>query len=139
MAILVKELQRRYWYNGIALPAPPGMSDLQVRDLHSLLYPELITAEVCVAEAGIDGVVHITFRKAVGTKGGDLRYFRRCLGEVLRQPEARGGGSHRLTTPQAAACASAPQAFAAHCTPGQHDDVRDARVLLPSAWLPPVP
>ncbi|WP_426078658.1 PRTRC system protein C [Janthinobacterium sp. PSPC3-1] len=138
MAIIVKELQRHYWYSGIALPAPPGMSDLQVRDLHSLLYPELITADICVAAAGPDGVVDVTFRKAVGTKGGDLRRFRQSL-DTLPGPDARRAGACRLTTPQAAACATVLLAFVDHCSPCQGDDRRDARVLLPSPWLAPVP
>lgn len=138
MAIIVKELQRHYWYNGIALPAPPGMSDLQVRDLHSLLYPELITADISVAAAGPEGVVDVTFRKAVGTKGGDLRRFRQSL-DTLAAPDARRAGSCRLTTPQAAACATALLPFVDHCSPQQGDDRREARVLLPSPWLAPVP
>ena len=68
MPIDVKEILKRYRYNGIELPAPPGLSDEEVRDLHSAIYPELINAEM-VAEAPHNGVQEITFRRTVGTKG----------------------------------------------------------------------
>lgn len=68
MAIEIKEIVKRYRYNGMELPAPPGLSDTEVRDLHSAIYPELINAEV-VAEEPVQGVQEITFRRTVGTKG----------------------------------------------------------------------
>lgn len=68
MTIEIKEIVKRYRYNGIELPAPPGLSDIGVRDLHSAIYPELINAEI-VAEEPIQGVQEITFRRTVGTKG----------------------------------------------------------------------
>ncbi|HEY0587332.1 MAG TPA: PRTRC system protein C [Pseudoduganella sp.] len=68
MPIDVKEIVKRYRYNGIELPAPPGLSDAEVRDLHSAIYPELLNAEI-VAEEPINGVQHIIFRRTVGTKG----------------------------------------------------------------------
>lgn len=68
MAIAIKEIVKRYRYNGIELPAPPGLTDLEVRDLHSAVYPELIAAEI-VAEEPIQGVQEISFRRTVGTKG----------------------------------------------------------------------
>jgi PRTRC genetic system protein C len=68
MPIDVKEIIKRYRYNGIELPAPPGLSDAEIRDLHSAIYPELITAEI-VAEEPINGVQEISFRRTVGTKG----------------------------------------------------------------------
>jgi len=68
MSIDVKEIIKRYRFNGIELPAPPGLSDTEVRDLHSAIYPELITAEI-VAEEPVNGVQEISFRRTVGTKG----------------------------------------------------------------------
>lgn len=68
MPINVKELIKRYRYNGIELPAPPGLSDAEIRDLHSAIYPELVNAEI-VAEEPLNGVQEICFRRTVGTKG----------------------------------------------------------------------
>ena len=68
MTIDIKEIVKRYRYNGMELPAPPGLSDAEVRDLHSAIYPELITAEIVAEEPG-DGVQEITCRRTVGTKG----------------------------------------------------------------------
>lgn len=68
MNIDIKEIVKRYRYNGMELPAPPGLSDAEVRDLHSAIYPELITAEI-TAEEPVNGVQEITFRRTVGTKG----------------------------------------------------------------------
>ena len=68
MSIDIKEIIKRYRYNGIELPAPPGLSDAEVRDLHSAIYPELVNAEI-VAEQPLNGVQEINFRRTVGTKG----------------------------------------------------------------------
>lgn len=68
MTIEINEIVRRYRYNGIELPAPPGLTDAEVRDLHSAIYPELMNAEI-VAEEPVQGVQEITFRRTVGTKG----------------------------------------------------------------------
>lgn len=68
MTIEIKEVVKRYRYNGIELPAPPGLTDVEVRDLHSAVYPELISADI-VAEEPVQGVQEVTFRRTVGTKG----------------------------------------------------------------------
>lgn len=68
MTIEIKEIIKRYRYNGMELPAPPGLTDVEVRDLHSAIYPELVTAEI-VSEEPVQGVQEITFRRTVGTKG----------------------------------------------------------------------
>ena len=68
MAIEIKEIVKRYRYNGMELPAPPGLSDMEVRDLHCAIYPELLNAEI-VAEEPVQGIQEITFRRTVGTKG----------------------------------------------------------------------
>ena len=69
MAITIEETLRRYRYNGIELPAPPGMAPREVRDLHSAIYPELISAEIVVTDELVNGAQEVTFRRAVGTKG----------------------------------------------------------------------
>jgi PRTRC genetic system protein C len=68
MAIVVKETEKRYRYNGIALPNVPGMNPKEIRDLYSAQYPELVSAEIEMG-AVTDGVQEITFKRAVGTKG----------------------------------------------------------------------
>ena len=68
MAIEVKEIVRRYRYNGVTLPDVGGMSPKEIRDLYSAQYPELISAEIDTGEI-VDGVQEITFKRAVGTKG----------------------------------------------------------------------
>ena len=68
MAIEVKEIVRRYRYNGVTLPGVAGMSPKEIRDLYGAQYPELISAEIETSEV-VDGVQEITFKRAVGTKG----------------------------------------------------------------------
>jgi PRTRC genetic system protein C len=68
MAIEVKEIVRRYRYNGVTLPDVAGMSSKEIRDLYSAQYPELVSAEIDAGEI-VDGVQEITFKRAVGTKG----------------------------------------------------------------------
>lgn len=68
MVMDIKEIAKRYRYNGTELPAPPGLTDAEVRDLHSVFYPELVSAEI-VAEEPCNGIQEITFRRTVGTKG----------------------------------------------------------------------
>src|SRR5205085_826186 len=67
MAIEVKEIVRRYRYNGMTLPDVAGMSPKEIRDLYSAQYPELVSAEIDTGEI-VDGVQEITFKRAVGTK-----------------------------------------------------------------------
>ena len=68
MTIEVKEIVRRYRYNGVTLPDVAEMSPKEIRDLYSAQYPELISAEIDTGEI-VDGVQEITFKRAVGTKG----------------------------------------------------------------------
>ena len=68
MTIEVKEIVRRYRYNGVMLPDVAGMTPREIRDLYSAQYPELVSAEIETGEV-IDGVQEITFKRAVGTKG----------------------------------------------------------------------
>ena len=50
MAIEVKEIVRRYRYNGVTLPDVAGMSPKEIRDLYSAQYPELVSAEIDTGE-----------------------------------------------------------------------------------------
>lgn len=68
MTIAVAPLNRRFKYNGIALPDVPGMSNEDVKSLYAAQYPELLSAEVEVGEV-VRGTQEVTFRRAVGTKG----------------------------------------------------------------------
>ena len=68
MAIEVKEVTRRYRYNGITLPDIPGLSPKDVRDVYSAQYPELISADIEQGDVR-NGIQEITFKRAVGTKG----------------------------------------------------------------------
>lgn len=68
MAIEVLTVKRQFIYNGMTLPDVPGLSPVDVRDLYSAQFPELISAEVQIAPPEHDQQI-ITFRRAVGTKG----------------------------------------------------------------------
>ena len=68
MTIEVKEVTRRYRYNGVTLPDIAGMSPKEIRDLYSAQYPELVSADIEAGEI-VDGIQEITFKRAVGTKG----------------------------------------------------------------------
>ena len=46
MAIAITEIKRAFRYNGIQLPDVPGLALVEVRDLYSAQYPELISAEM---------------------------------------------------------------------------------------------
>ncbi|MBW3512032.1 PRTRC system protein C [Janthinobacterium sp. NKUCC06_STL] len=138
MSIVTKELQRRYWYNGISLPAPDGMSPEQVRDLHSVLYPELTTAEISVGEGVVDGVLDITFRKAVGTKGGGLADFRQYVQRVSTSTASEPVSTSALQTPEAAVCASALIDFITGCSSDAAGNGRKCRTVAPSELLGPI-
>jgi PRTRC genetic system protein C len=68
MSIEVQPITRRYLYNGITLPDIPGHEPKDVRDLYSAQYPELLSADIQIAEV-VNGVQEITFKRAVGVKG----------------------------------------------------------------------
>ncbi|MBR8316036.1 PRTRC system protein C [Burkholderia dolosa] len=67
----IETLQREFSYNGAKLADPaPTFTLQQVRDFYSQTYPELTNAEI--EGPVIKGNRNIyTFRRAVGTKGGD--------------------------------------------------------------------
>lgn len=68
MAIEVKTIQRRFFYNGVQLADFPGLDAKGVRDMHAEEISELASAEIVYGEIS-DGVQEITFRRAVETKG----------------------------------------------------------------------
>jgi PRTRC genetic system protein C len=86
MAIDIRQTVRRYRYLGIELPAPSGMTPEQVRDLHSTLYPELVSADIDIGEI-VGGVQEVTFKRAVGTKGSRLRRLRETLASAAQCSE----------------------------------------------------
>lgn len=68
MTIEVKQITRRYLYNGMTLPDIPGHEPKDVRDVYSAQYPELLSADIEMGEI-VNGVQEVTFKRAVGTKG----------------------------------------------------------------------
>ena len=71
MTITVTTLVRAFAYNGVALPDPgPALPVEQVRDVYSATYPEIVTASIEGPEIKGGKQVY-TFRRAVGTKGGN--------------------------------------------------------------------
>lgn len=73
MTIETKELVRTFRYNSVDLPDPGAQYTVeQVRDFYSATYPEITSAAVEGPEEK-DGKLVYTFRRAVGTKGGDDR------------------------------------------------------------------
>jgi PRTRC genetic system protein C len=68
MAIEVKQITRRYLYNGVTLPDIQGMEPKEVRDVYSAQYPELVSADIELGEIS-NGIQEITFKRAVGVKG----------------------------------------------------------------------
>lgn len=142
MAIQVKQITRRYLYNGVTLPDIPGHSAVQVRDVYSIQYPELLSAEIQEGEIA-NGVQEITFKRAVGTKGcaDDSVAFREALahadevipGSLVDQLQRKHGAQGRLRT-GSMLCMAAKSAL--QVARGDH---RPDRVQLPALALPPLP
>lgn len=77
MSVTVTTLVREFAYNGVALPDPgPALTVEQVRDVYSATYPEIVTASIEGPEIKGGKQVY-TFRRAVGTKGGNT--LRTCV------------------------------------------------------------
>jgi len=72
MSLKVEKATREFRYNNIPL-ADPGiaMSAEEVRTFYANVYPEIVNAEIDGPEAKGAKQVY-TFRRAVGTKGGDV-------------------------------------------------------------------
>lgn len=142
MAIDIQETQKRYRYNGVTLPDVPGMSAREIRDLYSAQYPELVSAEIEMGPVQA-GVQEITFKRAVGTKGGGAR-----RGAVLRQRVAaliNGTAKDEHTAlvramqkKEVRECSQAWSAFAQTCTTQDSRHRPVSRQQPPSESLPPV-
>jgi PRTRC genetic system protein C len=136
MAIDIRETLHRYRYLGIELPAPPGMTPEQVRDLHSTLYPELVSADIEVGEI-VGGVREVTFRRAVGTKGSRLKRLRETVASAVQSPEEGGAGlAIALKVEEVKLCSSIWER-SAQCA--RRENGRAVSRLIP-AWeqLPPI-
>src|SRR5689334_15931689 len=106
MTITVRETTRRYRYLGIELPAPPGMTPDQVKDLHSTLYPELVSADIELGEI-VAGVQDVTFKRAVGTKGTRLQRLRQAVSAIESETAGASGQlASALTVEEVALCSS---------------------------------
>jgi len=141
MSIEISPIRRVFRYNGIALPDVPGLEPREVRDLYSAQYPELISADIEAGEVS-DGLQEFSFRKAVGTKGGEgerlavlraavvaeLEGLKDSVGK-LAQALLRGGTQER---------ARAWGTFAQRSQRDEHDG-RTARVLPASEMQAPLP
>lgn len=147
MAIAITEIKRAFRYNGIQLPDVPGLALVEVRDLYSAQYPELISAEIEAGEI-IQGVQEFTFRKAVGTKGAKPRPpATPRLTALLARIDAQGKG----TDPRAAALSKAMATssfkarsrawslFAQDTLERHRDDTGTHRVTVTSEMLAPLP
>lgn len=75
MTIVTQELDRIFRYNSVDL-LDPGIQYTaeQVRDFYAPTYPEILNAAIEGPEEK-DGKLVYTFRRAVGTKGGQKRLF----------------------------------------------------------------
>jgi PRTRC genetic system protein C len=136
MAIDIRETLHRYRYLGIELPAPPGMTPEQVRDLHSTLYPELVSADIEVGEI-VGGVREVTFRRAVGTKGSRLQRLRETVASAVQSPEeACAGLAIALKVEEVKLCSSIWER-SAQCA--RRENGRAVHRVIP-AWqqLPPI-
>lgn len=140
MTIAIEEIRRIYRYNGIELPAPPGMAPREVRDLHSAIFPELISAEIVVGDELVDGAQEITFRRAVGTKGAMNWQRFNELAAAMAEGRAEAGAAaiNRALDKQALVhTALCWQRFTASCA--RHaQDARHTTQSVPSSWLPPL-
>lgn len=98
MAIETQELTRAFRYNSVDL-ADPGAAytPSQVRDFYAAVYPEITTAAIEGPEIA-DGKMVYSFRRAVGTKGGEdadhlQAYFRtwveQCFPALMPDEQAR--------------------------------------------------
>lgn len=71
MTLTATALKRVFRYNSVVLPDPGAQFSVeQVRDLYADTYPEITSAAVEGPEEDGDTVTY-TFRRAVGTKGGE--------------------------------------------------------------------
>jgi len=137
MSIEVRETRRRYRYLGIELPAPPGMSPEQVRDLHSTLYPELVSADIVVGEL-TDGVQEVTFVRAVGTKGNRLQALRSAVDNgTLCAKDGNSDLASAMTLDEVRLCSSIWER-STRCEARNHQEQVAMRAVPAWSQLPPV-
>jgi len=83
--------QRIFRYNSIELEDPgPEHDPVDVRNLYSATYPEILNAAIEGPEKDGDKVVY-TFRRAVGTKGAGLRERLESIAAGKPQPAQQRG------------------------------------------------
>lgn len=71
MALQTAALERAFKYNSVDLTDPgPQYTPEQVRDFYAAAYPEIVSAGIDGPEQA-NGKLVYTFRRAVGTKGGE--------------------------------------------------------------------
>lgn len=147
MAIAITEIKRAFRYNGIQLPDVPGLALVEVRDLYSAQYPELISAEIEAGEV-IDGVQEFTFRKAVGTKGARKPPAATPRLDALRtriDEQGKGGDpmavglSKALSKPSLKVRSQAWSLFAQYTLERDRSDAAGHRITVTSEMLAPLP
>jgi len=147
MAIAIMEIKRAFRYNGIQLPDVPGLALVEVRDLYSAQYPELISAEIETGEV-IEGVQEFTFRKAVGTKGAKGKPVSTPrLDALLARIDEQGRGadaasaalSKAIAMPSVKARSQAWSLFAQYTLEHDRTDTAGQRITVTSEMLAPLP
>lgn len=151
MAIAITEIKRAFRYNGIQLPDVPGLALVEVRDLYSAQYPELISAEIAAGEV-IEGVQEFTFRKAVGTKGAKSHpvatpRMAPRLAALLARIDSQGKGadamsaelSQAMSMPSVKARSQAWTLFAQYTLEHDRADTACHRITATSEMLAPLP
>lgn len=139
MTIKICEIVRRYRYLGIELPAPRDMTVEQVRDLHSILYPELVSADIELGEV-VGGVQEVTFKRAVGTKGGRLWRLRRAVEVRIDVADSQSGFGLIVTQGEVASCSIVWDQCARTASPNLERGSERAPARVRPDWrqLPPV-
>lgn len=147
MAIAIMEIKRAFRYNGIQLPDVPGLALVEVRDLYSAQYPELISAEIETGEV-IEGVQEFTFRKAVGTKGAKSKPVSTTrLNALLARIDEQGRGadaasaalSRAIAMPSVKARSQAWSLFTQYTLEHERTDTAGQRITVTSEMLAPLP
>lgn len=75
MALQTQQLERTFRYNSVDLIDPGAQyTPEQVRDFYAPTYPEILNAAIEGPDEK-DGKLQYTFRRAVGTKGVEIKMF----------------------------------------------------------------
>lgn len=149
------KLPREFRYNNIELEDPGPQHDaVDVRNLYSATYPEIVSAAIEGPELK-DGKRVYTFRRAVGTKGAAAAAGARASLQALASGQAkrpRGNAvlpdEHAAAAPFAKACAELVSE-SLHTNYGSDEDLADDDVAIPGPGpdlvlaapeaLPPLP